>query len=789
MRTDRLLKIALVAMPVLAAAPFLFAGKVLYWGTPFLQFVPWRDFAVQSLLQGELPYWNPYSGMGAPLIANYQSAIFYPFTWLLLVLQAAGGVTWQAWGQGVVIVIHWIIAAIGTALLLQRLGVNKLAQVTGGLAFSLSGYLVGRAGFLSINAATAWLPWLVLCSDRLTVIRESRQPSLRSILRRLLELALVMTLLLLAGHAQTAWYSLLFAFAWGIFRSYIYYGFGCAFEVFGLFIATGVIAACLASPQLLPTLEYLQQSQRAGSLDYAYTVNFSFWPWRLLTLVAPDLFGSPAAGDYWLKSYVYEEAVYLGIVPFLLAAGIIGRSFFRKKGGDAVQPDKRQSRLVWFLLAVIVVAFIIAMGQFTPVFNFLYTYLPTFNMFQAPARFTLPAVFSLSLLAGLGINNWSKPAGKGLYWTRLFTAGSVAVGIGAGLAWAVMGSVRPTFIEAAAMLGLWLVGAGILALTSPSEKSGRRYDLWCACVILWISADLITAGWKLNPTAPVSIYTEAEHASAEMIRQVGSQRIYIPGNLETQVKFEKVFKVDSWPDSPGMQILSAAVLPNSNLYSQLYSVNNFDPLTTGRYQRWMQMVDNLPEDDRLPWLEMMDVAQYAAGITDGKGYKWEQVDRGQHYRWSTCAVAASDENDAFMKITSRAPGMGSSPLESLPVILEGWTGLDAGDCSLDALGEIQVIDRNNNSIQVEVGAKETAWLVEAETWYPGWSATLDGNQVTLYRADYLFRAVEIPPGDHKLVISYQPTYGMASKILSILVSLTIIVIYSCLALQRKQKAK
>jgi uncharacterized membrane protein YfhO len=100
-----------------------------------------------------------------------------------------------------------------------------------------------------------------------------------------------------------------------------------------------------------------------------------------------------------------------------------------------------------------------------------------------------------------------------------------------------------------------------------------------------------------------------------------------------------------------------------------------------------------------------------------------------------------------------------------------------------------VIDRKNNSIQLEVGAKETAWLVEAETWYPGWSASLDGNKVTLYRADYLFRAVEIPPGDHKLVIYYQPTYGMASKILSILVSLTIIVIYSCVALQRKQQAK
>jgi hypothetical protein len=43
----------------------LLRGEVFFWGLPSQQFVPWRDFALESLGSGQLPLWNPYNGAGA----------------------------------------------------------------------------------------------------------------------------------------------------------------------------------------------------------------------------------------------------------------------------------------------------------------------------------------------------------------------------------------------------------------------------------------------------------------------------------------------------------------------------------------------------------------------------------------------------------------------------------------------------------------------------------------------------------------------------------------------------
>lgn len=74
--------------PLAAAAALLLAlyhrlllGEVFFWGLPALQFYPWREYALALLRAGHLPLWNPYSGAGAPLLANYQSALLYPPAW------------------------------------------------------------------------------------------------------------------------------------------------------------------------------------------------------------------------------------------------------------------------------------------------------------------------------------------------------------------------------------------------------------------------------------------------------------------------------------------------------------------------------------------------------------------------------------------------------------------------------------------------------------------------------------------------------------------------------------
>jgi uncharacterized membrane protein YfhO len=46
--------------------------------------------------------------------------------------------------------------------------------------------------------------------------------------------------------------------------------------------------------------------------------------------------------------------------------------------------------------------------------------------------------------------------------------------------------------------------------------------------------------------------------------------------------------------------------------------------------------------------------------------------------------------------------------------------------------------------------------VFSEIYYPGWTATVDGEPVELGRVDYVLRAMNVKPGRHEVVLSFFP---------------------------------
>ncbi len=715
-----------IAGPAMLFGPMLMRGQVLFWGTPMLQFVPWHLDAISIFRQGHLPLWNPWVGMGAPLLANYQAAVLYPPNWLLLLIG-------PAWGHGLLDMLHLMVAGAGMIVLMRRLGAGSLGQGIAAVAYGLSGYLVGRAGFLSINAATAWLPWIIAASDRLGT-SASNWKSWRVALSNVGPLALALAIQWLSGHAQTAWYSLLIAGAWIIFRGFTAGRWrGLALGLLGL-LAAGIGALALDAAQLIPTLEYLTQSFRSSGLDPAFAMTYSFWPWRLLGLLTPDLFGNPVRGDYWGYGNYWEDAIYIGVLPLLLAsavaiAGIRGRS--------------SHNSLIRFLLGIAVIAFMLALGSNTPIFRFLFRWVPTFSLFQAPTRWNLILVFALATLGGLGVSRWTPVSGRGLYWARLGTAGAVAIGVAAWLGHRLMPDVQPTFVRALAVVGLWLALCGVLALT---RKDPAR-PVWTVMAGLVVLIDLASAGYGLNPSISADLY-RGKTVLADTSRATG--RFYIPPDLEEEAKYRRAFRFNSFSAVSDWRQVRQAGLPNALRIDGLVSANNFDPLLPGRYAAWMENLARISPVAKDRLLRLMDVS--AVGQDDpggplGVGYL---ALTGAHRAWVVgTAIAVSGPAEALQAVSL------DSFDPSTTVVLE--QPAPPRQAEAGQTGSARVVDHDDpNQVIVLADSSAPGWLVLSDVFYPGWQVSVDGQQAQILRADYLFHAVELTPGRHQVVFLYEP---------------------------------
>lgn len=721
----------------------------------------------------------------------------------------------MAWGQAILVIAHLVWASIGMVLLIRQLGFGILVQIIAGLTFSMSGYLVSRAGFLSINAATAWIPWIILgvtrlfdaymSEDKSNEISEAFNIKLRyqKIIGSYLLLVISLTMQLLAGHAQTAWYTWILTICWMIYlllseyrsvrramsslqsgsemglvekdsveesldsegppRRYV-----ASFGVLIVIFATTLIFAIgIAAAQLLPTGEYLMQSQRSSEVSYDFAVSYSFWPWRFLTFIAPGLFGSPVSGDYWGYANYWEDAVYIGLLPFFLVIYALVTHRKRKQKTKYTGPG-----FIGFLLGIILITFLLALGRNTPIFPWLYKNVPTFDMFQAPTRITILAVFSLTLLVAIGLDSWRRPGERGMYWLRLGVMAAIAVTIGAVIAMIFSHSfewgIRQSFIRATAMVGFWGVVLGVLALSIPNRvDSHARYGKWSWwewAVILFVAVDLIVAGWNLNPGVEMGVYTDPSPTVDEVQSKIQSGRLYLPSEVEEQLKFEKFLRFDTFQPfnkGEGWDSLRAAFLPNVTMLDGISSANNFDPLIPGRYASWVEALDEVEAEIRDQMLNLMGVNVVESIDSDQQyGVRFDDRSAYARYRWVPCNIILENENQAMDLIKK-----GKVEFQK-EVILERVSDIHLEECDSSSHAEIRIKRDGIHKSVYHIDASGPGYLVIADVWYPGWMAWIDAEPASILKANYLFRAIAIQAGEHEVTIAYRPLIFYLGLVLS-----------------------
>src|SRR5205807_4612623 len=217
---------------------------------------------------GHVPLWEPELFGGMPYIGAGHGDIFYPTSFLRLVLPVATVINLN-------FVLHYILAGLFTYLLLRRLSVSWTGSVVGGLAYELSGLIAsypspGHDGKLFASAA---LP--LACLALVMALRDKRWEGYA-----VLAGAVALSLL---GHFQIAYYLLI---ATGLFALYLTLeenpGEAATTRYTRLALALGAVLLGfgLAAIQLLPFIEYIPFSPRSqgyhgfeGSTSYAIPWN------------------------------------------------------------------------------------------------------------------------------------------------------------------------------------------------------------------------------------------------------------------------------------------------------------------------------------------------------------------------------------------------------------------------------------------------------------------------------------------------------------------------------------
>ena len=202
-------------------------------------FEPWAQVVHRLLSRGEVPLWTPYQGMGAPLAANMQSAVFDPL--LLPVHLHPSLLVWDLCFLGALIAGIWF-----AQLFFRSLGMGWPASLVGAAVFGLSGFF-----FLYSNdqffRAYVFVPLLLLLVDRIIVSNR---------LRWVGALGATLAANIFLGMPEASLAVISFAGSYAIFRLVTSAEAGARLRASLRLAGGATLGVCLASPLLLLFFEY-----------------------------------------------------------------------------------------------------------------------------------------------------------------------------------------------------------------------------------------------------------------------------------------------------------------------------------------------------------------------------------------------------------------------------------------------------------------------------------------------------------------------------------------------------
>jgi len=347
-----------------------------------IYFYPQRVLVGQALRQGHWPVEDKLTATGVPVLADPQSAVFFPLTWLFAVLPGK-------LAYSLSIFAAFAIAGAGMFVYLRRLGLLRAASLTGAVAMMFCGFMVGHRVHLSMIQTAAFLPWGLLCIE---LLRTKPWKSL-------IVLVSVVSLAVFAGHWPTLIHMMLI---WGAYFLLRARPLGRSVLVVGV---AAVLVAGITAPQWHATMNLMEQVTRQ-KIGYATAGENSYFPVAAVLMLFPMLMGSRTPNFYpqqwWGSWHLCEMLGYVGLLTLVLAAAAVWKLYRRRPGlsgggEDNFTPIAR----VWTWIAV--GAFVFMLGYYLPTYRLVHM-LPVLGVVRCPGRMILAVDAALATLAAVGVH-------------------------------------------------------------------------------------------------------------------------------------------------------------------------------------------------------------------------------------------------------------------------------------------------------------------------------------------------------------------------------------------------
>lgn len=697
---------------------------------------PWKHFVIESLKKGNLPFWNPYNFSGNPLLANFQSGVFYPLNILFLPFSFDYGWTFF-------IFISVILASCFMFLFLKELKISNTVSIFAGVIFAFSSYMIVWLEYGNIGHTFLWLPLALIIVNRL--VNKFRQ-------KYFLLLFIVLFISFLAGYIQGWFYITLTIFLYYNIRSYQEKTF--SFKNTLIFISIILLPLFFGAFQLIPTLELFSNSSRGNYSMQDIASLLNPW-WYSITVIAPDFFGHPATRNHFFYGTYIERVSYFGIIPFIFAL-----SFLVTKTRKEASPFK----------ILFVITFLLSIDLF---FN-RYLYLLPIPIISTtvPTRILSLFIFSGIILFAYALDNFLKKGHSRQLTISIFFVALLIILAGIYSTFNHLDISLRNLFYPFVMLILFII---FLIVSRRFKKYQKIFLLFLIFITLF---DLFRNFHKITPFSSADAIYPSTSVISYLQKNAGVYRYWGLGNahFETNIQLYDHTYLPDGHDALHIKNYGELLSTTKNGQieqlisrsdSEIYPASGPDDFLSNSYsQKMLNLLgvkyiitkDQIISSDKYKLLWQLDGWQV-----------YENKNVARRYFLTNDYELITDKHKIIEKLYSQNFNHNKTIILTKNPLLEKKPLKQK---------TINLLKYEPNYQKYMTKTDADSLLFVSDTIYPGWSVKVDGQESTLYQANYAFRAAFVPSGNHTIEFIYYPDSFKKGLIISSVALVVLILFYT-----------